>query len=89
MPLSEEEEGTWDTDMVTRRGEGGVGTEAEMGASVIKPRMAAARLPSSLKPGERPEPGSPSETPGGTRPADTLTLDFWPPGLWEKGFLLL
>lgn len=22
-------------------------------------------------------------------PADTLTLDFWPPGLWEKGFLLL
>lgn len=32
--------------------------------------------------------GSPSEPPEGTKLADTLTLDFWLPELWENMFLL-
>lgn len=36
-------------------------------------------LPATPEAGERPEKDSPSEPPEGTRPADTLVSDFWPP----------
>lgn len=32
--------------------------------------------------------GSPSQSPEGTNPTDTLTLDFYTPELWENKYLL-
>lgn len=51
--------------------------EAEM--EVMSLQAKDCRQPPGL--GGRPEAASPSGPPGGTNPADTLVLDFWPPEL--------
>lgn len=38
--------------------------------------------------GERHRTDSPLQTPGGGNPVNTLTLNLWPPDLWQSKFLL-
>ena len=67
--------------------EGCVKMEEEMG--VMQPQAKEPwGLLAAASSWERDGADSPSEPPEGTNPAHTFISDLWPPGLWDKTFVL-